>query len=56
MIRVIVGDFGFGYYFVYHRVACFSKAVLESALIHVQDKVDISVYFKNDAEERCFSS
>ena len=30
----------------------FSKAVLESALIHVQDKVDISVYFKNDAEEK----
>lgn len=30
----------------------FSKAVLESALAHVQDKVDISVYFKNDADEK----
>lgn len=30
----------------------FSKAVLESALAHIQDKVDISVYFKNDANEK----
>ena len=30
----------------------FSKAVLESALNHIQDKVDISVYFKNDADEK----
>lgn len=30
----------------------FSKAVLESALTHVQDKVDISVYFKNDSDEK----
>lgn len=30
----------------------FSKAVLESALAHIQDKVDISVYFRNDADEK----
>lgn len=30
----------------------FSKAVLETALAHIQDKVDISVYFKNDADEK----
>ena len=30
----------------------FSKAILESALAHVQDKVDISVYFKNDTSEK----
>ena len=30
----------------------FSKAVLESALTHIQDKVDISVYFKNDVDEK----
>ena len=30
----------------------FSRAVLESALNHIQDKVDISVYFKNDADEK----
>jgi len=30
----------------------FSKAVMESALSHIEDKVDISVYFKNNAEEK----
>jgi cell division transport system permease protein len=30
----------------------FSKAVMEAALGHIEDKVDISVYFKNDAEEK----
>lgn len=30
----------------------FSKAVLETALSHIEDKVDISVYLKNDAEEK----
>src|SRR3989338_2386284 len=30
----------------------FSKAVLESALNHIEDKVDISVYFKSGAEEK----
>ena len=29
----------------------FSRAVLQSALSHVEDKVDISVYFKTDAKE-----
>ena len=30
----------------------FSKAVMEAALNHIEDKVDISVYFKNNAEEK----
>jgi len=30
----------------------FSKAVMESALSHIEDKVDITVYFKNNAEEK----
>jgi len=30
----------------------FSKAVLESMLNHIQDKVDISVYFKTGADEK----
>src|SRR3989338_8064799 len=30
----------------------FSKAVMETALNHIQDKVDITVYFKNNAEEK----
>ena len=30
----------------------FSKAGMETALNHIQDKVDITVYFKNNAEEK----
>ena len=30
----------------------FSNAVFKEALNHIEDKVDISVYFKNEAEEK----
>ena len=46
------GDIGRGYNLAYDRLVNFSKAVMESALNHIEDKVDISVHFKNNAEEK----